>query len=179
MSRILRGAAVAILTCSALLATNIASAEGVTVGPMTIEHPWARPNLPNRPVAVYLNVTNSGTVPDRLVSATAQGFEAAEIHTVVMEGEVMKMQRIDGLDVPAGGGAMLSPGGNHLMLFGANQLYTEGAHFPLTLAFERAGEVSVEVSVLKRPPEGMGDGAGGMHHGQMHQMDHGTGAQSN
>jgi len=179
MNKIFYTAAAAALACGALLGASQAEAHDFSAGAMKIDHPWARPNLPNRPVAVYMKLANTGDAADRLVAAEAPGFEAVELHTVVKDGDVMKMQPIEAVEVPAGGNAMLAPGGNHLMLFGASEQFAEGAHFPLTLVFENAGEVAVEVMIQKRPPEGMEGADGMMHHGGTHKMDHGSGAQSN
>lgn len=148
---------------TALLAALPAGARDLTVGALTIDQPWARPNLPNRPLAVYFTVSNAGTTADRLIAASGAGFDAVELHTVIHDGDVMKMQPIEALDIPAGGSTALAPGGNHMMLFGATTLYPEGAQFPLTLTFEHAGEIAIEVTVAKRGPEpaqGADHGAG-------------------
>ena len=57
------------------------------------------------------------------------------------------MRRVDAVDVPAGGEAALEPGGDHLMLFGLKSGLETGSGFPLTLLFEKAGAVTVEVRV--------------------------------
>ena len=75
---------------------------------------------------------------------------------LTLEGE-------DGFAVPAGGGHMLERGGDHVMLMGLTESLEDGESFPLTLVFEEAGEVVVEVPVdLTRQPE-HGD-HGGMNH---------------
>ncbi|MDT8345333.1 MAG: copper chaperone PCu(A)C, partial [Thermohalobaculum sp.] len=156
-----RAALAAALAGTALLAALPAGARDLTVGALTIDHPWARPNLPNRPLAVYFTVSNAGTTADRLIAASGAGFDAIELHTVIHDGDVMKMQKIEALDIPAGGSATLAPGGNHMMLFGATTLYPEGARFPLTLTFEGTGEIAIEVTVEKRgPAQGTGHGMG-------------------
>ncbi|MCL5778943.1 copper chaperone PCu(A)C [Limibaculum sp. FT325] len=171
MKTTLRTSFAAALTCAAILAAGIAPAQDIKAGDLTIEHPWARPNLPSRPLGVYFGIVNSGSDADRLIAATAPGFEAVELHTVVKDGDVMKMQPLEALDVPASGRADLMPGGNHLMLFGASELYEDGGRFPVTLQFEKAGEVAIEVAVQKRPPEGA---PAGMDHGAGHGAGHDT-----
>ena len=59
----------------------------------------------------------------------------------------MKMRKVEGIDVPAGGKAVLEPGGDHLMLFDLKAGLAPGDTFPLTLVFERAGSVTVEMRV--------------------------------
>lgn len=82
----------------------------------------------------------------------------------------MQMRQVESIEVPSHGTATLRPGSFHVMLIGLAQPLKEGDRFPLTLTFERAGEVTVEVKV-----EGVGSmgphGAGSHdvgHHGDMH-----------
>jgi copper(I)-binding protein len=150
----------------ALGTTFPAMAGETSLGSLTISDPWARPNLPNRPTAAYMAIANTSADGDRLVAASSPLFETIEIHTVIMEGDVMKMQPIEAIDVGPGAEAALEPGGLHLMLFGAAQAFREGESFPLTLRFEAAGEVTVDVAVRKPDLSG-GHGHGHGHgHGQ-------------
>jgi hypothetical protein len=66
-----------------------------------------------------------------------------------MEGDVMRMRQIDGIDLPAGKTVELKPGGMHLMLIGLTKPLREHDSFPLTLVFEHARGVEVEVEVGK------------------------------
>ena len=141
----------------------------VVAGDLTIIHPTARPNLPNRPTAAYMVIANDGAAPDRLISVTSPVFGRAEIHLSSRENGVMRMQMVSGIDVPAGDAAMLQPGGYHVMLFQATQLFKEGALFPITLHFARAGAVEVSVKVDKRIEVGAHEG-----HGEDHDHDHGA-----
>ena len=76
-----------------------------------------------------------------------------------MQGMVMKMRPITGLDIPAGQPVTLQPGGDHLMLMGLNQPLHEGQSFPLTLDFEKAGPRTVTVTVEKAGARGPGPAA--------------------
>ena len=116
---------------------------------LTIENAAARPGLPNRPMAAYMRIKNGGHQGDRLVSASSPDFETIELHTVKEKDGVMTMLPVEGYDVPAHGMVMLEPGGNHLMLFGAARSFKTGDSFSVTLTFEKAGEVTIEVSVKK------------------------------
>lgn len=141
---------------------SIANAHEITVGDLTITHPQARPNLPNRPTAAYMVITNDGKAADRLLSAKSSAFGAVEMHTTIKQGDVMKMMPVDVIEVPAEDSAVLEPGGLHLMLFEGSKAFKVDEMFPLTLTFEQAGEVEVMVKVEKI--------SGGMSHGQ-----HGSG----
>jgi copper(I)-binding protein len=83
----------------------------------------------------------------------------AELHTMLMEGTVMKMRRLAGLDIPAGEAVTLKPGGDHVMLMGLNQPLRAGQTFPLTLDFEKAGRRTVMVSIEKAGATGPGAAA--------------------
>jgi hypothetical protein len=98
--------------------------------------------------AAYMVIANSGKEPDRLISAKADVSKAVEIHETVMEGDVMRMQPVQGgIEVPAGGQVELKPGGYHVMFIGLTRDLNGGDKFPLTLQFEKGGEVTVEAEV--------------------------------
>lgn len=167
MTRIIALALAAGLAVAALspLAAPQARADDVKLGDITLSHPMARPNLPNRPTAAYVMIANGGAEADRLVAASAPDFEAAELHTVIKDGDVMKMQPVEAIEIPAGGMVELAPGGYHIMLFGAKKMFMPGDMMPLVLTFEKAGEAAVEAVVKKIDPSQMGHGQ--MGHGQM------------
>ncbi|HEX3417160.1 MAG TPA: copper chaperone PCu(A)C, partial [Stellaceae bacterium] len=91
---------------------------------------------------------------DRLVSASTPVAKKAELHTMSMQGMVMKMRPISGVDIPAGQAVSLKPGGEHIMLMGLNQPLREGQSFPLNLDFEKAGQRTVTVTVEKAGAKG-------------------------
>ncbi|MEM7056268.1 MAG: copper chaperone PCu(A)C [Pseudomonadota bacterium] len=126
-----------------------ASAHEFAKGDLMIDHPAARPNLPNRPVAAYMVIMNNGAEDDRLLSATSPSFGAVELHMSSMENGVMRMEQQDAIVIPANGQTALEPGGLHLMLFKAEKAFKEGDSYPLTLTFEKAGDVEVTVNVEK------------------------------
>ncbi len=130
-----------------------AMAHDFKVGELQIDHPWSRALPPNAPAgAAYLVIHNNGTDADKLVSASSPIAAKAELHMHVMLGEVMKMQQIDSVAVPAGGDAVFAPGSNHVMLFGLKQPLVAGEYFPLTLVFEKSGAVDVQVKVEQDTP---------------------------
>ena len=117
------------------------------------------------PVAVaYLNLWNPGTEPDRLILATSPETRAAELHETLDDAGIVRMRRVaDGLVLPAGGTARLTPGGMHLMLLGPSAAFRQGGTVPLVLRFERAGEIRVDLPVSA--PGARGLGATGGHAG--------------
>lgn len=99
-------------------------------------------------------VTITSPTADRLVSASTPVAKQAELHTMSMQGMVMKMRQISGVDIPAGQPVTLKPGGEHIMLMGLKQPLREGQSFPLTLDFEKAGPRTVTVTVEKAGAKG-------------------------
>lgn len=143
------------LFASALLSLLCATAGAheYSVGDLHIDHPWSRalpPNVPNG--AAYFVVHNNGKVGDRLLSASTPIADKAELHAHVHIGEVMRMQQITSVGIPAGGEARFEPSSNHVMLFGLKRPLAGGERFPLTLEFEKAGKVEVEVAVQADAP---------------------------
>src|SRR5215467_10285899 len=104
-------------------------------------------------------VTIQSPTADRLVSASSPVAAKAELHTMSMEGMVMKMRPMAGVDIPAGQPVTLKPGGEHIMLMGLNQPLRQGQSFPLTLDFEKAGPRTVTVTVEKTGAKGPGPAA--------------------
>lgn len=130
---------------------------------MDITQVWSRAMPPSAPTgAVYFNLRNPTGQADRLTGAHTTRAERAELHTHVHEGDMMRMEQVEAVDVPAEGQVEFEPGGHHVMLFKLSEPLAAGDHFPLTLIFEKAGEVTVEVSVQEQPPQGHGDSH--MHH---------------
>lgn len=137
----------------ALLGTP-AFAHEYQLGQLHIEHPWSRALPPNAPAgAAYFVVQNHGAEGDRVIGASTPRAARTELHTHVHMGEVMKMQKVDSVAVPAHGEARFEPGGNHLMLFGLSQPLVAGERFPLTLEFEKAGKVEVEIAIEAEAPK--------------------------
>lgn len=122
-------------------------------GDLEIEHPWSLqvPAVsPNG--AAYFVVRNHGHAADRLLGADTERAASAEVHEHLMKDGMMTMQKVDGVDVPAGGSLTFAPGRYHLMLFGLKKPLADGERFPLTLHFQKAGDVKVEVEVQKEAP---------------------------
>lgn len=132
---------------SAALAGLSASAHDYAAGDLHIEHPWASPPLAgqNRGAA-YLVIENHGDAPDRLLAASSE-VATAELHASVMDGDVARMAARDTVEIPAHGTATFEPGGLHIMLMNIDRPLAPDDSFPMTLTFERAGDVEVDVHV--------------------------------
>lgn len=143
----LRLLTIATLAASAL--AGIAVAHDYEAGALKIDHPWARPSIgETKNSAAYFKIENTGKTADRLVSAKVDIAERTELHESVEEGGVAKMLPLkDGIPVPAEGEAELKPLGMHVMLMGLKSKLEEGQSFPMTLTFEKQGDVQVEVKI--------------------------------
>ncbi|MDJ0945443.1 MAG: copper chaperone PCu(A)C [Kiloniellales bacterium] len=150
----------AILLATALL-SNPAAAGDYTLGDLTVHKPWARASIGQAQAgAAYLTVMNKGSLPDRLIAAEGTVANRIELHTHMMDGGVMKMRPVQAIEVAPGEPAVLKPGGLHVMLMGLKAPLVKGESFPLTLVFEKAGRIEIEVPI--------GEGTA-----MEHQMDHG------
>jgi periplasmic copper chaperone A len=97
--------------------------------------------------AVYVTVSNHGGEADALISATTTIASAVELHETVEQGGKMVMQPRSQFDIPAGGRLEMKPGSYHIMLLGLKQALKPGDTVKVTLAFQKAGEVSLEALV--------------------------------
>ena len=126
-----------------------ALARDYRAGELEIDHPWARATAPQaQNGAAYLTVTNHGATADRIIAARSPVAATVEMHTHDVDSQgVMRMREVEAIDLPAGEATALRPGGLHVMLIGLGDRLVEGESFPLTLVFEAAGAVEVEVQV--------------------------------
>lgn len=136
----------ALACAAALLVTSLAMAHEYKLGSLTIEHPWARASVAANGAA-YMIISNSGGEADELLAAASPVAATVELHTHIMEGEVMKMRPVKSIDVNVGEPAALKPGGLHIMLIGLKAPLKEGEKFPMTLTFAKAGTITVDVVV--------------------------------
>jgi copper(I)-binding protein len=138
-----------ILAILLFLLPGMAAAGDYTLGSLEIGHPWTRATPPTAPTAGgFLVVANKGATSDRLVAVRTVASQQAQIHQMKMEGDVMRMRELEkGLEIPAGGTVTLAPGGFHLMLIGLTAPLKAGTRVPVTLVFEKAGSIDIELDV--------------------------------
>ena len=146
MLRILAAA----LLISALACTGAAVAHETKLGDLLIEKVWARASIGQaKAAAAYLTVVNTGADPDRLVGAKSPAAREAALHVNTMVDGIMKMRPVAAIEVTPGEPTVLQPGGLHIMLIGLASPLVEGETFPLTLTFEKAGDIEVDVLIEK------------------------------
>ena len=129
------------------LATFAAHAHEFKAGAITVGHPYARATTAGQPTGGgFMKLINGGG-NDKLLSVSADVSKAVELHEMKMEGDVMKMRQVDGIELQAGKTVELKPGGYHVMFIGLKAPLKSGDSFPVKLKFEKAGEVTVDVKV--------------------------------
>ncbi|MEA5674022.1 copper chaperone PCu(A)C [Pseudomonas sp. MH2] len=146
----------ALILATLLLPSAFANAHEYSVGDLHIAHPWSLELPPNAPnVAAYFIVHNNGKVDDRLLSVESPVSDDVQLHEHVKTAAgAMKMQQVPSVVVPAGKDLTFAPSAYHVMLMQPKDrsLLTDGKRFPLTLHFEKAGDITVDVAVQKQPP---------------------------
>jgi copper(I)-binding protein len=134
-----------LMLAAASLFTSSAAFAQVTVG-----DPWIRATVPAQKTAGAFMQLRSPKAT-RLVDVQSPVAGRAEVHQMAMEGQTMRMQKVDGIDLPAGQSVNLSSGGYHVMLFDLKQQLKEGQQVPLTLTFvgsdKKRENVTVQVPV--------------------------------
>ncbi len=98
--------------------------------------------------AVFMTIINEGKEPDRLVGVKSDAAENVEIHQSIMEGDVMRMQPVEGgIEIPAKGQVELKPGGYHIMLINLKRELKPGDRITVVLEFEKSGQKTLQVEV--------------------------------
>lgn len=147
MRAIALAAAVGLVVAAPVFAADFA-VKGLTIG-----HPWTRPAAKGGNAAGYLTVANTGATPDTLLSVETTAAKNASLHHSGMDAAmVMTMRPLTGLTVPAKGQVALSPGGDHIMFTGLTKALSQGQKIPVTLVFQRAGRIAIELTVETAGP---------------------------
>lgn len=138
-------------------------AEPYRAGSITVSDAWARETAPAQKAGGgFMIIDNAGNRPDRLLSATSGVADKVELHTVSMDGGVMRMRPVaGGIAIPARGKVELRPGSFHIMFMGLKVPLRRGESVPVTLRFAQAGTVTARLAV--QPIGAMGPDGG--HHG--------------
>ena len=142
-----------------MLHEGCAPGQTFTAGDIAVTGAFTRATLPNAQVgAGYMTIDNAGAAADRLVGAATEATPTAELHNMTTEGGMMKMAAVEGgIEIPAGGSVTLAPGGLHVMFIGPRAPFKEGECVAMTLTFETAGPLEVQLVVgpvgADAPPE--------------------------
>jgi len=175
------------LAGAAALSAPAAAAGDYDLGSIHISQPWSRATPKGAATgAGYMTLTNKGATADRVSCVSDDASVQCEIHTMTMEGGVMKMRPVEGgLEIKPGESVALKPGGNHMMFLSLKHPLQQGQTVKATLKFDHAGTIDVDYPVLAigAPAPGatasgsMMQDSGGMHMqgpggGMMHMDKH-------
>ena len=139
---------IALAMLAAALASGTALADEYRAKTLRISNAFVRATPPGAKVAgAFMSIENLGKEPDRLVSASSPVAGLVEIHEMAMDGGLMKMRSVKGIDVKPGATVELRPGGYHVMLEDLKQPLKQGEQVPVLLTFEKAGTVEIKVKV--------------------------------
>jgi periplasmic copper chaperone A len=146
------------------------------VGSIHIAQPWSRATPKGAKTgAGYMTITNKGTTPDKVSCVSDDASAQCEIHSMTMEGGIMKMRPVEGgLEIKPGETVTLAPSGFHIMFRDLKHPLEQGNTVKATLNFEKAGAVDVEYPILAVGASAPGTTSGGgmkMQDGGMMQMD--------
>jgi copper(I)-binding protein len=124
-------------------------------GQVQVKDPWVRATVSHQQVTgAFMQLSSPRNA--RLVEVRSPVAGRVELHETRMEHDVMRMRAVRAIDIPAGKGAELKPGGYHVMLMNLKRQVKEGETVPLTLVFEAADgkRSTVEVNAPVRPLSG-------------------------
>jgi copper(I)-binding protein len=138
--------------CHTLAAAFLLAAPAAAKAPAVHVGGWARAGATSS--AAYLSIHNGQRTADRLLGASSPAARSVSVHDSQVTGGVTRMRAAGALPVAAGGRIVMKPGGLHVMLMGLKAPLRPGSKLPLTLRFEKAGDVQVSLPVL--PPGSSG-----------------------
>ena len=116
--------------------------------PVSVDDAWANATPVGASVAaVYLQI--SVAEPDTLLSASTTVADHIEMHASSEANGMMRMRQLTTVDVPSGQPFSFAPGATHFMLIDLRQPLVAGMRFPITLSFQRAGDVTEQVQVVE------------------------------
>ena len=139
----------------AVLALTVSACAPKVSGPqIRVEGAWGRqsPKVATAG-AFYMTIYNDGTEADKLVSATSSACGMVELHeSYMMDNGAMGMRPVEGgfIEIPAGGSAELKVGGLHVMCMEKMADFKVGDKYQVTLTFEKAGEIAVDVEIKEQ-----------------------------
>ncbi|MEC5397554.1 copper chaperone PCu(A)C [Uliginosibacterium sp. H1] len=154
-------------TALGLLALGATLANAPAFAQVAVKDAWIRATVPQqKATGAFMNLTASKDT--KLVGASSPLAETTEVHEMRMDGDVMRMGKVDSIALPAGKTVELKSGGYHVMLMGLKAPAKEGDSVPMTLTFESADKrrenVEVKVPVRALTSSGAAPAQGGHKH---------------
>ncbi|HEX7644238.1 MAG TPA: copper chaperone PCu(A)C [Burkholderiaceae bacterium] len=133
----------------ALFLTFFATASSAAPSAIVIDRAHARATVPGQTTgAAYVDIENRGKADDKLLKISSPVAQSAEVHSMTMDGTIMRMREVGQIDLKPAAKVTMAPNeGMHIMLIGLKQPLRPGQKIPLSLRFEKAGKIDVEAIV--------------------------------
>jgi periplasmic copper chaperone A len=114
---------------------------------VAVKDAWIRTTVPGQKgTGAFMSITAKTDL--RLVGASSAAAGVTEVHEMKMNGDVMQMRAVSGVDLPAGKAVALQPGGFHVMLLDLKAALPKDATVPLTLLFKDAKGAESKVELM-------------------------------
>jgi hypothetical protein len=115
---------------------------------------WVQEGPPSQTItAAYMTIQNHSGADISLKSASTEAAQTIELHKMELVAGMMKMHRVETIDIPAGGTVELKPGGYHLMVIGLKKELKEGDKVTITLEF--SGDLRRTITIPVKPRSAM------------------------
>jgi copper(I)-binding protein len=139
-------AAALLAACGSTSSSTTSSSSSPAGSGVTAADPWVK-SAPDGMTAAFMTLSNPTGTEQVLVSASTPVSPMVQLHEMVMQdGQMVMQEKKGGIVVPAGGTAVLEPGGNHIMLMGLTEPVKAGQQVPVTLTF--ASGLTLEVTAV-------------------------------
>jgi len=137
------------------LAASVLSAPAQRATEVDVKAAWARATVPGQMgTGAFMHLTSKEGA--RVIGASSDVAGVVEIHEMAMEGNVMRMRALPGLDLPAGTTVELKPGGHHMMLMDLKRVLGAGEKVKVDLRLETRDKKLVtqpiEIEIRQRAP---------------------------
>lgn len=127
-------------------------------GGLAVTQGWVRNPVAGRDVTAGFFTVEGGGEAGRLTGVESAEAARIELHTMAMEGDVMRMRQVEAMDVPADGALNLSSGGDHLMIFGVSPDAAADGVLDVVLQFEGGRSVEARLPFADTAPASSSDG---------------------
>lgn len=126
------------------MVTPVAQAQPKEI--VSVQGAWVRATSLGQEVgAAYMSLVSSKNAT--LIRVESDVTKSIEIHSMKMEGDVMKMRMLESLPLQSGKAFKLEPNGFHLMLFDLKKPLLNGGEVNFVLTFRSANKSEFKQNV--------------------------------
>lgn len=137
---------------------------------LAVEGGWIRSAPPSAPVmAGYGRFSHDGAASVAIRAARSEAFGRIELHSMTMDEGVMRMRKLERMEVPAAAELVLEPGGLHLMLFEPARALVEGEEVRIELDVCADARQVINLPVRAKSPAAAAEPEADAHHHHHHQ----------